>query len=464
MSVFRTVSDFILIALSCTPALARTPATPVNASHATRTAIHAKAAASELPMVQGIPLDQVRELYDQEPPHILSHYTEEQPASLRPVLRWDKVKGAVSYEVEITPPQMPSQTIRHIFVPGYNAVLPANTQKGTATWRVRALDFDYNPITAYSPEEPMYVDPQQQPALYPHPLSKFNTGNGATLLYPVYNWVPVTGAASYKVEILTSPDVMPDQDAPDNLVMGRGTSHWFDWYDDSPRMSTQTLYWRVRAYTKDNQPLGVFCPPQPMMINPDKPYIIGTLGDSITHGGGDLSYSPSDWEFSYQHYLDFDTINLGESGDTSEMTRERFEKDVLPFHLKYLIIMTGSNSLRGWTSADDVISDLAAIKEKCLDHDIQPIFLTLPPINPANIKKAFDEPTAEDWRERFQKVNAWIRQQTHIDLSAKIPEDQELPTALGIDGIHLNSTGKQLMAEAINEQWASVTGETQETR
>ena len=254
---------------------------------------------------------------------------------------------------------------------------------------------------------------------------------------------------------------MPDQDAPDNLVMGRGTSHWFDWYDDSPRMSTQTLYWRVRAYTKDDQPLGVYCPPQVMTINPDKPYTVGTLGDSITHGGGDLSYSPSDWEFSYQYYLDFDTINLGESGDTSEMTKERFEKDVLPFHLKYLIIMTGSNSLRGWTSADDVISDLAAIKEKCLDHGIQPIFLTLPPINPANIKKAFDEPTAENWQERFQKVNAWIRQQPHIDLAAKIPEDRELPTALGIDGIHLNSTGKQLMAQAINEQWASVTGETQ---
>lgn len=76
-------------------------------------------------------------------------------------------------------------------------------------------------------------------------------------------------------------------------------------------------------------------------------------------------------------------------------------------------------------------------------------------------QKAFDEPTAEDWQERFQKVNAWIRQQPHIDLAAKIPEDRELPTALGIDGIHLNSTGKQLMAQAINEQWASVTGETQ---
>ena len=143
------------------------------------------------------------------------------------------------------------------------------------------------------------------------------------------------------------------------------------------------------------------------------------------------------------------------------MTLDRFDRDVLPFHLRYLIIMTGSNSLRGWTSADEVISNLASIEEKCRENGIQPVFLTLPPLNPENIKRAFNEPTAENWRERFQKVNEWIRRQPHIDLATKIPEDHDLPYELGIDGIHLNSRGKQLMAEAINEQWASVTGQAQ---
>ena len=244
----------------CTDTSAKVPA-----AAATRAS-----AKQDLPRIQVIPLDAVKEIYDQEPPHIISHYTKDSPASLRPVLRWDKVKGAVSYEVQIHRPGTTTLTARHIFVPGYNAALPAGT-KGKLGWRVRALDFDRVPITAFSPEEMLYVDPDLQTPLYPEPLSKFNSGNGTVLLYPVYNWVPVTGAASYDVEILTNPNVQPDEPAAASQIMGRGVSHWFDWYDDSPRMSQGTLYWRVRARDTKGAPLGVFCPPQPMLINPDKP-------------------------------------------------------------------------------------------------------------------------------------------------------------------------------------------------
>lgn len=450
MSINRTLLLFLsALCLTATATAAQPAQAPLSDKPATTAEI------------REIPLDKVQEIYDHEPPQILSHYTAENPASLHPTLRWDKVLGAVAYEIEIDVPNAAPIHDAHIFVAGYNAALPANTPKGDVTWRVRALNFDNQPITAYSPAETMYVDPAVQTPLYPEPLSHFNTGNGTALLYPVYNWVPVHNAATYDVEILTDANVRPDEPAADSQVMGRGVSHWFDWYDDSPRISTQLLYWRVRALDKNGQPLGVFCPPQPMSINPDKPYTVGTLGDSISHGGGDLSYSPSDWEYSYQYYLDFDTINLSDSGDTSQMTLDRFDRDVLPFHLRYLIIMTGSNSLRGWTSADEVISNLASIEEKCRENGIQPVFLTLPPLNPENIKRAFNEPTAENWRERFQKVNEWIRRQPHIDLATKIPEDHDLPYELGIDGIHLNSRGKQLMAEAINEQWASITGQAQ---
>lgn len=106
------------------------------------------------------------------------------------------------------------------------------------------------------------------------------------------------------------------------------------------------------------------------------------FGDSITHGGGAISYSPCDWEYSFQTYLQFPLVNLGKSGDTSGTMRERFEKDVLPYKPKFLIIMGGSNSLRGGTPGRQVINDLAAIRDKCYKYDIRPIFLTLPPINP----------------------------------------------------------------------------------
>ena len=151
--------------------------------------------------------------------------------------------------------------------------------------------------------------------------------------------------------------------------------------------------------------------------------------------------------------MKFDTINLGLSGDTSATMMERFEDDVLPFHLKYLIIMGGSNSLREGEDPDAVIDDLETIKVKCLNNDIVPVFLTLPAINPANIFRAFQEDTVDNWQKSFAKVNAYIRTQRHIDLSTKLPEKGVLPTYYATDGLHLDIEGKKLMAAAINEQW-----------
>ena len=71
----------------------------------------------------------------------------------------------------------------------------------------------------------------------------------------------------------------------------------------------------------------------------------------------------------------------------------RFEKDVLPFSPEYLLILGGTNSLRAGVPATDVISDLKEIQRKCREHGITPILMTLPPINPENIQKAFHEPT-----------------------------------------------------------------------
>ena len=47
------------------------------------------------------------------------------------------------------------------------------------------------------------------------------------------------------------------------------------------------------------------------------------FGDSISHGGGHLSFGPADWAYSYAYYLDFPTINLSCSGDTSETMVQR---------------------------------------------------------------------------------------------------------------------------------------------
>ena len=389
-------------------------------------------------------------------PAILSHYTQTDPASLRPFLTWNKVVGAVYYDLTITLPNNTQMPTQRAYVEGLNVILPPGTQ-GNIRWTVQGVDLDDNPVSAPSKTEVSFVNPKEEPDLTPVPLTRFNTGNGTTLLYPVYNWIPVDGAAHYQIEVLKTNKVSPTLPALDKQLLERGRSTGFDWYDDSSHYAPYTMYWRVRAMDDNDKPLGPFTDPLPLRTNPNDNWEIGTLGDSISHGGGDLSYSPSDWEYSYQYYLDFDSINLSESGDTSAATLDRFDKDVLPFHVKYLIIMTGSNSLRGWVSGNSVISDLDALRQKCADNGIVPIFMTLPPINPANIKQAFDEPTADNWQSQFKLVNDWIRSQPyHIDLSGVIDENQELPTSLAADGLHLNFRGKQLMAQAINSQWPGI--------
>lgn len=388
-----------------------------------------------------------------QPPVIISHFSRNAPASLKPVLRWEKVKGAVVYEVQLARGEKIFQDNAYIYINGYNAALPEGYDAPSFRWRVRALNLDRQPISPYSAWETAYVDKRIPIFQRPVPLNVYNQGKGTTLLYPVYDWIPVQGAVSYEIEILNTLPTHSDRRAPEQQVIGRGMSQTGEWYDDEKRVSSSPMYWRVRGLDKEGRPVGYFSEPQKMVTDPAAGWQVATMGDSIYHGGGSLSYSPNDWEYSFQHFLKFDSINLARSGDTSEATAARFDKDVVPFHPRYLIVMTGSNSLRAGVDPEDVIHDLKIIRNKCEANGIRPVFMTLPPINPANIQKAFREPTVDDWPARFAAVNAWIRQQVHIDLAGKINENEPLPTALAMDGLHLDTEGKKLMAEAVNEQW-----------
>ncbi|WP_432642452.1 SGNH/GDSL hydrolase family protein [Acidaminococcus sp.] len=389
-------------------------------------------------------------------PQFVTHYTRSNPAACTSTLRWKPILGTVYYNVKVTLPSGTALPAERTYVAGYSLGLPQDTQ-GNVKVQIQAFNLDEQPISAPSAVEDVYVDAAKKQALYPDPISRFNSGNGTTLLYPVYNWVPLHGVRNYEVEVLNTKSVSPLKEASDDQLLERGRSTGFDWYDDESHTAPYTMYWRVRGVDENGSPVGQFCPPQPMRCSPDDNWQVGTLGDSISHGGGDLSYSPSDFAYSYQHYLPFDSVNLAESGDTSESTLARFDRDVVPFHPTYLIIMTGSNSLRGWVSGESIISDLTGIRQKCEDNGIIPIFMTLPPVNPANIKKAFDEPTAEGWKDELAKVNQWIRSLPwYIDLGTQFDESEDLPTKYALDGLHLNFRGKRLMAAAISEQWKGI--------
>ena len=75
------------------------------------------------------------------------------------------------------------------------------------------------------------------------------------------------------------------------------------------------------------------------------------------------------------------------------------------------------------------------------------------PINPENIARAFDEPTADDWQTQFSLVNAFLRTEVHIDVAAAFSSHPLLPTELALDGLHEDVIGKQLIAQTVNRAW-----------
>ncbi len=407
-----------------------------------------------------------------EKPVVTMHYTASHPAIGNPVLRWSRIDGAVGYEVQVLKPNskgdmidkktgrtytlmMPSQTA---YTTGYELTLPASYMGQVFYWRVRGFDIDQHPISEYSDVEASHIDRFEPFAEKPIPMAFYNQGPCEVLLYPVYDWIAVPGAAKYELEILNNRPENPNSIEPSVHRIDSYTPTNIHQYDQKSRVSDTLFYWRVRAMDAEGNPIGVYSDALPFLTSPkEEKGCIAIFGDSISHGGGSISYSPTYWDFSYGNYLTFPTVNLAQSGDTSEMAVERFDRDVLPFQPSYLLILIGTNSLRAGVPSEAVIADLKTIKEKCLSHHIRPVFLTIPPLNPAHIKRAFDEPTADNWQTLIAEVNAYIRTQVHIDITPGMAdEDGILKPELAVDGIHLDPPGKKMMGAAINNAWKQI--------
>jgi len=400
----------------------------------------------------------------------LSQYSVSNPASNKPMLKWISVPGAVFYEIEFMsqPPENPNGTqpslnqfysSREVFTNGYNADL-SKYKGNVAFWRVRGLDYDGNPLGVFSDASEIHIDHSLNETVRPIINTEFNANDMATPLYPVYSWIPVSGAVSYEVELTSDSPENPNGVEPSQYrIWSKEAVNATDCYDDQPRIAPGVYHWRVRGLDMYGKPVGVYSDAGQFIVDLSKGNYSATFGDSITHGGGAVSYSPADWEYDFQTYLHFPTVNLGKSGDTSETMLDRFDRDVLPYRPKYLIIMGGTNSLRGGTPASNVIKDLMTIRDKCLINGIRPIFLTLPPINPTAIDRAFNEETTPNWREQFDLVNGFVRQQRyHVDLDPYFCDaNRELPDHYAIDGLHPDIEGKKLMAQIINANWSRVT-------
>lgn len=387
----------------------------------------------------------------------------------QPMLIWPVVPEAVYYEIEFSdfPPENPNGIAasayrifasRQVFTHGYNPDL-RKIKTQSLYWRVRGLDIRGNPVGVYSDAKRIVIDITRIEPQKPIITSELDKNGAIDLLYPVYTWIPLTATTLYEVEVTRRPPENPNGTEPSRHRIWSGRATGFACYDEQPRRDPGRYYYRVRGVAADGSPLGVWSDASSYNVDLQRGNLFATFGDSITHGGGAISYSPADWAYDYQTYLKFSTYNLGRSGDTSETTAARFETDVLPFRPKFLLIMTGINSIRGGVTAESVIRDLQNLRYKCLVYGIRPIFLTLPPINPSAIRRTFGEETAPFWQQELLAVNEFIRRYPYaIDLYPHfIDENGFLPERFAIDGLHYDITGKKLMATIINANWERVT-------
>ena len=401
-------------------------------------------------------------------PVAISHYTADNPASLMPFLLWHTVPTAVCYELEILSGVPDKEggielsknnslySTRRIFTNGYQADLRPYRNRSQLFWRVRALGLHHEPIGEFSPTMAITID-EKLPMPDSPLINNFDQmPNFVQPLYPVYEWIPIHGADRYEVELAITPPVPNNTIPMPDRIWYKTVENASTSYDEYARPWAGDYYWRVRAVDEHGETVGHYSNTEKFKVSARNTRVkIALFGDSITHGGGAVSYPPCALEYSYGTYLDFPTINLGRSGDTSRTSLNRFNDDVLPIQPLNLLILMGSNSLRAdEISAQDIIDDMEAVKKLCEANDIRPIFLTLMPINPQNIAYAFQTDTDPAWRQKLTMVNAYIKQQPYyIDLEPHFYDKEHmfLPYKLSIDGLHPDIRGKMLMGEIINQ-------------
>lgn len=403
-------------------------------------------------------------------PVSIFHYTESNPASPMPYLVWHVVPNAVCYELELlsSPPEKEGGiklssknhlfSTRQIFTNGYQADLRKYVNMGSIYWRVRALGLHHEPIGEFSKAEPLLIDKNEPIPNYPL-INNFDyMPDFQQPLYPAYAWIPMHGVKEYEVELLIHPPQEPNGKEPDpERIWYEKSLDTCSCYDEYSRPYAGEYYWRVRGIDKDGKTIGRYSDAEEFIVkDPGDRVYAAVFGDSVVHGGGALSYAPCSLEYSFSTYLDFPALNLGKSGDTSNTSLERFDEDVLRYRPKNLIILTGCNSLRAEDiKAKDIIADLEGIRKKCEKNGIRPIFLTLMPLNPKNIKSAFQTDTDPDWEDKMDEVNDYIREQpAYVDIETFFYDSKHevMDYHMAIDGLHPDLKGKMLIGEAVNRR------------
>ena len=372
------------------------------------------------------------------------------PAAALPssvLLRWAPYNGAVRYEVRILVRtaegrMVEQQKLSRVYTTGVHIPLTGLLPQDDLYWTVQPLGYDGTPIAVASAPQP--VREARADPLAPVLTAEYDKMAYAPL-YPVYSWIPLSGQTHHEVEVYRRA-----ADGRDVFLHTLQAGEQ-DVYDDAPFTVPGHYVYRVRGVTTAGTPISDWSAGGTFDVVPHTP--IAAIGDSITHGGGAITLPPSYTLYDWETYCTVPVKNLGHSGDTTADMLARFDRDVLPFAPRVLIIMGGVNDYRSGVYGAQTVRNLAALGEKCRVHGITPIFLTVTPIRPAWMTKRMTIMTPpSDWMDHRDYINDWVRQQEFsVDVSSTLADaNGELEAAYTTDGLHPDYMGKKHIGQTID--------------
>ena len=351
-------------------------------------------------------------------------------------LTWNIVPFAVKYKVYNNGESFTS----------YTSGIEFEISPGTANqdFQISALDFDGNIV-----EDNLKIISREINPTSPRTTTEFDKMDFAPA-YLVYSWIPTKDADHYEIQLVKNNNIIREY-----VTEYHPQDDNFDFYDSEPLLEEGDYFWRVRGLSADDKPITAWSERNSgNSFRIKKPVRFCAIGDSITHGGGSISVPPSTAVYNWETYSKVPVKNLGKSGDTTDDILARFDRDVLPFKPEVLFVMAGVNDYRssilGWHS----VTNLKAIKEKCIQNNIKPVFITPTPLNARLIRKIhFVESPPSDWAEHMKYICDWVRKQPDcIDITELFMDGNEnLREDLSVDGLHPDAEGKEIIGNAVGD-------------
>jgi hypothetical protein len=91
------------------------------------------------------------------------------------------------------------------------------------------------------------------------------------------------------------------------------------------------------------------------------------------------------------------------------------------------------------------------LQYKCIINHIIPVFVTITPINPPDMKNVAGLIAAPDWKNAQRKINDWVASQPYyVDVTPRLTDWRGfLSSFLTTDGLHPDMQGKRIIGQTI---------------